>query len=121
MSTTIDLSCARGDTAEWKLSATKDGTPMDLTGAKVIFAARRSYASPVLFERTSDPSGGIVIDADPTSGIATIKLRPEDTLPLPNDTVVLFYTIHVLMAGGDEWMVVRGSLEVGPIAWDGEV
>jgi len=121
MSTTIDLSCARGDTAEWTLTATKDGTPLDLTGGRVIFAARRSYASPVLFERTSDPGDGIVIDADPSSGIATIKLRPEDTLPLPNDTVTLFYTIHVFTAGGDEWMVVRGDLVVGPIAWDGEV
>ncbi len=121
MSTTIDLSCARGDTAEFRLTATKDGEPIDLTGGKVIFAARRGYASPVLFERTSDPGDGIVIDADPTLGQAVIKLRPEDTLQLPNDVVTLVYTIHVFTEGGDEWMVVRGGLEVGPIAWDGNV
>ncbi len=119
--TTIDLSCARGDTAEWTLTATRDGEPVDLTDALVIFAARRNYASPVLFERTSDPGGGIVIADPPDGGIARIKLRREDTLVLPNDETDLVFTVHVVTAGGDEWMIVRGTLTVGPIAWDGEV
>ncbi len=121
MSTKIDLSCARGDTATWTMTAMKDGEPIDLTGGIVIFAARRGYASPILFERTSDPGNGIAIDADPTTGMATIKLRSEDTLQLPNDVVALFYTVHVITQDEDEWMVVSGTLTVSPIAWDGIV
>ena len=120
MAAEIDIACFRGDTASWTITASVDGVPLDLTTARLVMAARRNYASPMLFERTSDAAGGIVIDPDQTAnkGKAVITLKSPDTLQLPNDEVDLVYTIHVII-GTNEWAIVRGTLTVSPIGWDG--
>jgi|SRR6185369_7061882 len=114
-----DFTINRGDTTEWKLTARKDGVAIDLTGGQVFMAVRRNYASPLLFQRTSAEDGGITID-DGTGGTATIELKPEDTLNLANDVLSVVYSIHVVTAAGKQYTVKRGTLEIDPIAWDGE-
>lgn len=119
MTTTVDLTCARGDTATWNLVATKDGDPIDLTGGRVVFAVRRNYASALLFERSNDTPSGITISTPATLGHAVIKLLAADTMALANEDTVLVYTVHVITAAGDKYNVARGKLSVSPIAWDG--
>lgn len=116
--TKTDITCSRADTAKWMLTAKDpDNNEIDLTGGKVVFAARRSPADAVLFELTSNPGGGIVIRDQVTDlGVADIKLRSADTLQLANQDVQLFYTIHVFTSGGDEFCVVSGTLTVSAIA-----
>lgn len=120
MTATINLDCNRGDTANWTITASEGGFALDLTEARLIMCARRNYASPILFERTSDADGGIVIDPDQVGhrGQATITLKANDTLQLENDTLTLVYTIHVV-SGANDWTIARGNLVVSPIAWDG--
>jgi len=120
MTATIDLTCNRGDTAIWTITASEGGFALDLTGARVIMCARRNWASPILFERTSDANGGIVIDPDQVAnrGKATVTLKVNDTLQLENDTLELVYTMHVVISG-NSFTIAEGKLTMSPVAWDG--
>lgn len=111
-----DIDCTRGDTAEWDLTATLDNVPVDLTGGKVWMTARWNWASPPIFQKTSDPGGGITIvtpQTDPDTGKAIIVLAVEDTTVLSNQDNVLVYDIRVRTAAGREFVVVKGKLTVG--------
>lgn len=111
---TIDLECYRGDTAEWTIAATRDGDPIDLTGATVTMTARRNSVSPIIFQRTSAPGEGITIDDDPETGIVVAKLRSLDTLGISNQLTELVYDVRVETASGDNWLVATGTLTVKP-------
>lgn len=116
MSAIVNISCDRGDTAGWTLTVKRDDDVFDLTGCRLVMAVRLSYTSGVLFERSSDAGGGIVLDDQTTAtGQAEIKLQEADTLQLPNSTQTLVYSIHVHTGAGDQWCAVRGALTVNPI------
>lgn len=112
--TTFNLEMNRGDTAEWTVTALRDGTPINLTGATISMKASRNEASPALFERTSNPGGGITID-NVSGGVLTVKLRPEDTEVLSNQETTLIYAIRVSNVDG-EWTIAKGNLKVNPLA-----
>lgn len=113
-----NLYCYRGENKEWTITATRNSTAVDLTGAVVTMSARRNYASPVLFELTSEPSGGIDIQTPETAGIAIAELRTADTSGLSNQLHTLVYDVHVVTSAGKRWLVAYGALEVRPIAAD---
>lgn len=115
---TINITCARGDTARFVLSALLDDAPIDLTGGSVLLAARYSPADDVLFELAVG-SGITLRNQTDEPGKADIKMRSTDTLQLPNSPVDLFYSIHVITAANEEYCICRGTLAVAPIAWDG--
>ncbi len=108
-----DLECFRGDTAAWTIAATLDGLVLPLTDCVVYMTARRNEASPVIFELTSLPSGGIVIAEDPETGVCTAKLREADTLVLSSQTTYLVYSIRVVnTVTGDANVTAFGTLTV---------
>lgn len=111
-----DLECFRGDTASWTVTVTKNGAPEDLTGASLSFAVRRNWASPVLFERTNAPGGGIVVTSPATNGVAVITMRRDDTLGLTNQETTLVYSVRVTTATGEERVVAWGNLQMHPEA-----
>lgn len=109
----VNLSCIRGDTAEWVLNVVRDEVPVDLTGCKVWMTARRNRGGTVIFQRDS-ASNGIVIDADQGAnpGKADIKLAVASTSGLSSEDVTLYYDIQVKSATGDIWTVNYGKLVV---------
>lgn len=115
MSSTIDLVCDRGDSAEWTVVARKDGVGINLTGGSVTFTARRNYASPQLFQRTV--GSGITLANQGTSpGQFAVRLLPTDTTQLANESSPLVYDIQVYLTSGEQWTVARGALSVSPVA-----
>jgi hypothetical protein len=105
-----NLFCYRGETKKWTITATQGGSPVVLTGKTVTMTARRNYASPVIFELTSEPDGGITI-VNAGGGIAEAQLSTADTSELSNQLTTLVYDVFV---DGD--LVSWGELEVRPVA-----
>lgn len=115
--TPTNLDCFRGEAASWSLLATKDNVPIDLTGGRVWMNARRNYASPIVFERSSDALDGIVIDdQNANPGKAVISLDTTDTESLSNQITVLVYNVWVQSLGLEAIVVATGTLTVNPSA-----
>lgn len=112
----INLSCVRGDSTAWDAVVTNNGSPVDLTGAKLWMTAVRGAGGARIFQRTSLALGGIVIDPDQVAnkGKATVKLDPTSTSSLASEPVTLYYDIQVRTAAGDVWTVSYGDLVVVP-------
>lgn len=114
-----DLTCFRGDTKSWVITVSVDSVTQSLTGAKLwMTAVRGSAGGTQVFQRTSDPGGGITIDPDQITnrGKAVIKLAPTSTSSLPAYPVTLFYDVQVLFSNGDLLTVLSGDLVVSPDA-----
>ncbi len=114
----VDLSCVRGDTAEWDLVVVRNNLNVDLTDAKIWMTARRARGGAILFQKVSDTEdGGITIDSDQVAnpGVAIIKLASEDTAGLAAEEVTLTYDIQVKTLT-DLWTVNFGELVVTPDA-----
>lgn len=114
----VNLSTVRGDTTQWDVTVVKNLVPVDLTGAKIWMTGLRNRSGVQVFQRTSDASQGIVIDADQVNnrGLARIKLVPDSTSGLASELTVLYYDIQVKTATGDIWTVNYGDLTVTPDA-----
>ncbi len=113
----MDIDCIRGDTTAWDLAVVKNGTPVDLTEAKLWMTARRNVGGDILFQRTSDSDMGIIIDPDQVNnrGDAIITLGQDSTSSLQAEPVILFYDIQCKV-GDNIWTVTSGSLTVSPDA-----
>ncbi len=110
-----DREMFRGDNAEFALSVVRNGAPVDLTGAKVWMTARRSYGSPVIFSKTSDPDEGIeVVFAE--GGLATVTTSNLDTAELASEEITLIYDVQVLDPTGRISTVETGTILVKPDA-----
>jgi uncharacterized protein with beta-barrel porin domain len=116
MTTELDITCARGDTASWTITYAVDGNEVNLTGAKLWMTGRRNKGGAVVFQRTSTPAAGITINPDQVTypGKAVVKLATASTSGLPSENVSLFYDIQVLTAAGDIDTIARGTLLVTP-------
>lgn len=108
----LNISCNRGDTAEFQVQTERNGVPIDLTGATIVMSVRRNVASPVLF--TKSVGSGITV-ASPTSGAMAIHLLSADTSVLPNESFAYIYDIRVTTSGGDTWCVAEGTFQLNPV------
>lgn len=105
------LSMVRGDSATVTVDITdEDGYPLDLDSvASVRFTARRAYddGSAVI---AKDQDDGVTWD-DPSAGVITVALLPEDTSDLAR-TERLLWDVQVVGAEDDTRTVARGYLWV---------
>jgi hypothetical protein len=105
------LSMYRGDDREFTLTLTEDGAPMDLTGATLRFTAKHSAGDADVDAVVAKETGaGIVIDADPETGIAVVTVDAADTTSLGGFTR-LVYDVEVTR-GGSTRTVLAGRLDV---------
>ena len=107
------LTLHRGDTEVYTISLTNDaGTALDLTGLTITFTAKRrptdSDLDAVLSKSTAD---GIVVDDDPTTGIAVLTIDPADTEDL-TDLRSLYWDIQVDDGAGDVRTPLLGLLAI---------
>lgn len=109
----------RGDSLILDIQVTDQntGAPVNLTGAKVWFTAKRhprdSDAQAVIAKWGSE--GGAqngVSFPDPVNGKATITILPSDTTPLPDADDTLYYDIQVKESSGVVSTVEWGKLKV---------
>lgn len=104
------LEMFRGDAAGWRFPVTLDGAAVDVTGASVRFTAKRlptdADGSAVI---TRTVGSGVTL-TDPTNGVITVVLDPDDTdaLEVP---VTLLWDLQVT-SGGLPRTVAHGTLAI---------
>lgn len=106
------LSMTRGDTAAFAIALTDGaGDPLDLTGVDITFTAKRRLRdadTDAVFQKTV--GAGIEVDADPTTGLATLSFLPTDTSGL-TDLRPLHWDIQV-EGGGEVSTPLSGRLVI---------
>ena len=107
------LTMDRGDRRSFDIALTRpDGTPLDLTALSLTFTAKRRLSDSddqAVIQKTAD--AGIVVDADPTTGLAVLTLEPEDT-ELLTDLRTLRWDIQVDDGAGDVRTPLKGKLAI---------
>jgi hypothetical protein len=119
---TYDLYIEQGSTFRVSLVyGHKDGTvdvdgnanvvPYDLTGCVARMQVRQRRASEVLISATTS-NGGIVFDADPTTGKLTITITDEATNALSVSKAR--YDLEIGYPSGDVVRILQGKVTVDP-------
>lgn len=108
------LSMTRGDRQAFAIAITdSDAAPVNLTGIGVTFTAKRRPtdldADAVIQKSTS--AGGVEIDADPTTGLATLTIEASDTAGL-TFTRSLYWDIQIDDGEGDVRTPLSGLLSI---------
>ena len=108
------LQMIRGDTAVFDLTITDQdtGDPVNLTNMVLTFTAKRRPTdtdAQAIILKTVD--AGIVVDADPTLGIAVLTLEPSDTEDL-TDLRTLRWDIQIDNGAGDVRTPLSGRLAI---------
>ena len=115
MTVISDIAAIRGDGETYLLTVTEDDAPLDLTDAEMWMTAKRHIRdadADAIFQKTV--GDGITIDADPTTGLATVELVPGDTSALAARTVRLIYDVQVKLSSGRIITPLKGTLTVEP-------
>lgn len=86
------------------------GAPFPLTGHDLLFVAKRSWAvdAEIIFTKTSDVDGGIVVRDTPSDNYADVQIDPADTLLLTRDTT-LYCRCDITE---QNWTIAKGSIYV---------
>lgn len=98
-----ELVMYRGDDRDFAFTVTKDGTPLSLTGATVVFTAREALDdTTATFDLSSATVGEITIDADQVTNPGDIIVHvPAAATSAFTDGVTLFCDVQVTDSGGE--------------------
>jgi hypothetical protein len=106
------LSMTRGDSRAFAIELTDgDGLPLDLTGLALVFSAKRRISDSddrALITKTE--VDGIVVDDDPTTGLAILTIAAPDTEGLSDR--VLYWDLQVDDGAGDVKTPLSGLLSL---------
>ena len=103
--TPFKLTACRADDITLKVTVTRDGSAVNLTGASFILTARKWKNSAVLIEVTT------ATITTPSTGIALITIPAEDTAGFTDD-ISLHTDVQMTEADGTITTVAYGILEV---------
>lgn len=97
-----ELVMYRGDDRDFPFTITKDGDPLDLTGATVVFTAREALDDDTAtFELTSATVGEVTIDADQVTNPGDIVVHvPAAATSSFTEGVTLLCDVQVTDSGG---------------------
>ena len=99
----------RGDTKPIVLTFTdKNGNPIDLTGATLWFTVKKS---PIDLDAEAIIQKKLITFTDPTNGIATIIIMPEDTQTL-DAPLKLYYDFQLVDPKGNVTTVLEGTFKL---------
>ena len=107
-----NLRMIREDDFRFRVTITKNGVPVDITGATFTFSVKwaTTDAAPI-FTRTLGSGITVVVAAD---GTLDILIASANTASLPSYTVILPYDLEMVEAGGLISTPLIGSLTVVP-------
>lgn len=108
------FSMTRGDAVSFRVTVEDaDGAPVDITGAVVLFQARKhAHSTEVAIEKETPPSEGIEIEDGP-GGVCRIDILPADTEALGNWRQEFLFDVQVTKDGLPT-TVARGTLTIEP-------
>ncbi len=112
----VNLRMVRGNTFKFTASVVIDGVLQNVAGGSFLFTAKYDFDQTdvnAVFQKTSDPSGGIEI-LDAATGSLQITLNPTDTIALPYTQVDLVYDLEYTTASDEIFSILRGTLTVVP-------
>jgi hypothetical protein len=106
------ITAVRGDTIDLEVTATRNSTALDLTGADIRFTAKNSLRDAdddaVIAKTLAD---GVAVVGDPEDGIALVTIDPADTSTLSRRTV-LQCDVQVVEISGRVTTVAKGTLTI---------
>lgn len=106
----------RGDTFVLDAQVKKDGVPVNITGWKVWFTAKRTYVEPdnvAVMRHDSDALGGVTI-TDAVNGKVRVVTSPNATAGFPDGPVKLVYDLQTKDLANNIFTVETGTLTVLP-------
>ena len=102
------LTAVRGTTIDLDLVVTNpDGSARDLSAGTLFFTLKHSLTEARLVFKSSAVPAEITIDADPTTGLATVHLLPADTSSLAPDPYM--YDVHLWESATVIWALQLAS------------
>ncbi len=108
----------RGDSLVYDVPQVKDrvtGVPIDLTGGRMWFTAKKNYIDPdSLAPMRGDTVGGEVVFTNPTNGQARVTIGPTATLLFPDGDVLLVFDVQFKSVAGIVTTVDAGTIRVRP-------
>jgi hypothetical protein len=105
-----NLSMIRGDDETLSMALVDgDGEPFDLTDCTLYFTVGDH------FTKTSELDGGITVDPDPTTGLASIAIAAADTDDFPDTRYATPYAVRVVRADDTIKTPIRGLFIVIPV------
>lgn len=114
MASGFSRSAYLGDTITINVTVSRNGGPVDLTGASLWFTGKESVDDAdidAVFQKTE--IDGITI-TDAVNGRARIVIAPADTSGLANEDITLECDLQVQEADGTVTTAARGSLTLIP-------
>lgn len=107
-----DIKGVRGDTNVYNIVVLRQDTPIDLTGAKVWFSAKRQRtdldADAIIL---LDSAGGGINIYDPLHGKLQVIVPPSDTEDLDEEEV-LYYDVQLKEANGIITTIASGKITI---------
>lgn len=107
------LSMTQGDKHTFDVALTDAaGAPLDLTSVDITFTAKRRLSdadADALIQKTT--ASGITVDADPTTGLATLVIDAADTVGLASGPA-LFWDLQIDDGAGDVRTPLSGRLAI---------
>lgn len=108
----------RGDSLSFDLALTnaQNGSPLNLTDAKIWFTAKNNYVDPdnqAAIALDNAALGGITV-TDVARGLARVDIAPIKTRSFPDGPVRVVYDVQVKDAAGFVTTVESGTLTVYP-------
>ena len=105
-----NLRMIREDTFKFRVTVTKNGLPVDITGATFTFSAKWATTDAgTVFTRTLGSGIALVVAAD---GTIDITIASSNTSDFPSYTVILPYDLEMVETTGDISTVLLGNLTV---------
>lgn len=104
-----------GDTIALQVTLSRNGVPIDLTGATLWFTAKDDLDdldADAVFQKKTGGLGIAVTSA--VNGQATVTIPPADTASLVNEPQTLECDVQLLEADGTLTTVARGQLILQP-------
>lgn len=111
------LTMKRGDTLKFKTIVRIDDVVVDITGWKVWYTVKQSYAeldaNATFRADTTDATGAVAITNGP-AGEITVKMPPSATFGMADTDVTLYYDVQVKNLDDEVSTVDSGTIVVSP-------
>lgn len=107
----IAVTATRGDTIDLEVTVTRDGAPVDLTGADLWFTAKLKVKDADVDAVAQKTVGSGITVTDAVNGEALITLDPADTDGLTKETT-LYCDVQLVEASGRVTTVASGTLTI---------
>jgi len=111
----VDIEIDQGTTGVYILTITDGIDPIDISDWEGVLQVRSGFGGRLLIEKTTETGGGIEL-TDPTNGVLTITIEPEDTtnvrIPVGEETLDCVFDLELTTDTGKVYKPARGTFTI---------